>query len=532
MGSAVFRYTLLKTENVKFNRQGASLPVEFFQIGDEYYVFDINKVIFLEVNPIIFNVLSVLKKKALSNSNINDIVTFLPEYSETELQEALDEIESFQGEGYFKPMEFRRDNRYSMEEIEDHLSNKLKGMFLNITSKCNLACSYCLLSGDYANHTELNQEEMSWDTAHKAIDFFLSRAKREGSFRVDFIGGEPLLAFPLIKRVVNRLKEKLLSRNQELMVVITSNGTIMTEEIIDFLCEHDVLFQFSIDGVKELHDASRKFKGSGKGSFDTIIKNLRLIAARNNDYFLNNVRLKAVITTESIEIPDDGFFNIPVIKQLIDRKSLTMVNKYPHYNLKEDGDYFARIHKLAELLLQKKNVSSVKELLDGLPQKCKNLFLVTFIYFFDVQIVNYLHFDIDKPVPYSKDCLIGIDAAVNTDGSISICYNSDTFVIGNVLEDTWYWDKITQYHTKRYSIEACQNCFVQRFCNLCYEKLNDRPDNLDTQIRNFCRFNRQFYRTIFEYMLKVLRQNPGLWNEIQNMAEDRKDALLKEMSDR
>ena len=142
-----------------------------------------------------------------------------------------------------------------------------------------------------------------------------------------------------------------------------------------------------------------------------------------------------------------------------------------------------------------------------------------------------MHFDIEKPVPYSKDCLIGIDGAVNTDGSISICYNSDTFIIGNVLEDTWYWDKIAEYHTKRYSIDTCQNCFVQRFCHLCYEKLNDREDNLDIQILNFCQFNRHFFKTIFKYMLKILHRNPMLWNEIQKMAEDSKDDLLKEKSE-
>jgi uncharacterized protein len=521
---------LYKTENVKFNRQGLTLPVELFQVDDEYYVFDINKVIFLEVKQIVFKVLSTLKKK--KNNEIDDIVAYLPEYSAQEIQDALDEIESFQSEGYFKPMEFQRDNPYSMPDIKDSLSHKLKGMFLNVTSKCNLSCSYCLLSGDYINHTGLNQQEMAWDTARKAIDFFVSRAKKDGCFRVDFFGGEPLLSFPLIKRIVSSIKEMFNQRNQELMIAITSNGTIMTEEIVDFLYDNDVLLQFSIDGTKELHDTNRKFKGTDVGSFDTIVKNLQLISDRNNDFFLNNIRLKAVITTESIEISDTDFLNLPLIKVLIDKNRFTMVNKYPHYDLKKDQDYFARIHRLGEFLLQKKDVSNIKELLDGLIYKSKNLYFVTFNYFFDIQVVNYLHFDIEKPVPYSKDCMIGIDAAVNTDGRISICYNSDTFIIGNVIEDTWYWDKIAAYHKIRYSLDNCQTCFVQRFCNLCYEKLNDREESLDIKVQNFCQFTHHFFRTIFNYMLKILQRNPKLWNELQAMAEERKDILMRKKSEK
>lgn len=518
---------MYKPESVNFSRQGESLPVELFQVDEDYYVFDVNKVIFLEVNKIIFEVLSVLKREV---TGFNDIVTFLPEYSTPDIQDALDEIESFQKEGYFKPMGFQRANPYSLSDIKDNLINNLKGIFLNVTSKCNLSCSYCILSGDYINHSRLKQQDMTWETAQKAIDFFLSRAENDVRFRVDFFGGEPLLSFPLIKRIINCMKERFVQRNQELMFTVTSNGTIINEYIVDYLSDNDVLLQISIDGSRELHDSNRRFKGSKRGSFDTIIKNLRLISDRNSHYFLNNVRLKAVITTESIEIPDTDFFKIPLINTLIEKNRFTMVNKVPHYDLKKDRDYFSRIHKLAERLLQKKNASNIKELLDGLTYKSKNLYFGTLNHFFDIQVVNYLHYDIDQPIPFSKDCLIGIEGAVNADGSISICYSSDTFIIGNVLEDAWYFDKIDEYHKKRYNLTDCEHCFVQRFCNFCYEKINDRDGNLETQVRNFCDFTRYYYRTIFQYMLKIMNRNPNLWNEIQVMADERKDHLLRKQS--
>jgi len=520
---------LFETKNFNINRQGLPLPVELFQVEGEYYVFDVNKVIFLEVTKIIFDVLSVLKKDV---NGFNDIVASLPEYSAREIQNALGEIEEFQGEGYFKPINFQRYNPYTLSEMKDSLSNKLEGVLINITSKCNLACKYCLLSGDYLSHSSLKQQNMSWDVARKAIDFFSSRARKDDCFRVDFFGGEPLLAFPMIKRVVKYLDDKFSQRNQEWMIAITSNGTIMTEEIVDFLSKNDALLQFSIDGSKEMHNRNRKFRKSDRGSFDTVIKNLQLISDRDHDFFLNNLRLKAVITTESIEIEDKDFFNIPVIKALIEKRRFTMVNKIPHYDLEKDQDYFKRIDRLAELLLQKKDVSTVKELLDGLTQKARSLYAVTLSSFFDVQITNYFHYAIDEPVPFSKNCMIGFKGAVNPDGSISLCYRADTFPVGSVLKDTWYFDKIAQYDRDKFSIPDCKNCFVQRFCTFCHEKVNNRDNNLETQIQKFCHFTRHYYRLVFEHMLKVMVRNPKLWDQIQVMAEARKNVLLKEQAKR
>lgn len=519
---------MFKQDSFEFNQQDFPLPVELFQVDDEYYVFDLNKVIFLQVDNVSVDVLSLLKKNIY---NINDIVQLLPGHSARDIKDALSDIKAFQGEGYFKPMDFQRQNRFTQAEIKDKLNSKLNGMFLNITSKCNLSCSYCILSGKYAHHTGLNQQDMTWDIARKAIDFFLSRASREGCFRIDFFGGEPLLAFPMIKRIVRDLKDKFLQRNQELMITITSNGTIMNEEIVDFLCENNVLLQFSIDGSKKLHDSNRKFRGSDVGSFDTILKNLQLIADRSSEYFFNKLRVKAVITTESIEISDEEFFNIPLISSLIEKKRFTMINKIPHYDLKKDQDYFLRIHKIAEILLQKKDASNMKELLDGLTYKSKNLYYATLNNFFDIQVLNYLHYDLDQPIPFSKNCLIGIEGAVKTDGSISICNNADTFIIGNVIEDTWYFDKIFEYDKMRYSLTNCKHCFVQRFCDFCYEKINVRETNIDSQIQHFCQFTRYYFRTIFNYMLKIMKRNPKLWNETQKMAEERKNILLREQSE-
>ena len=461
-----------------------------------------------------------------NKGELQGINTALSRFSADEIETGLKQVTEYQELGYFRPMVFQRKNPYNMEKIKEILDSQLKGMFLNVTSRCNLACSYCILSGDYDNHSALKQEEMSWDTAKKAIDFYTSRANTEGIFRIDFFGGEPLLAFPLIEKATTYLNHIFKERNQEVMYSITSNGTIMNDRIIDFLIENNVLFQASIDGEKELHDHSRKYKNSDRGSFDTILKSLQAIHDRDQDYFNNRIRLKSVLTTEALDNSSENFFKIPIIRKLNERNRYTVVNQTPHYNLKKDEDFFERIHKLGDRLLQKRDAETLSQLVDGLNYKSKNMFMATFYEFFDVQVVNSLHFDLDKPVPFKKDCMIGIEGSVNCDGTISICYSSDTFVIGNVHENTWYFDKIESYHRDRYDRVACEHCYVQRFCELCYEKLNADEEKGLEQLNNFCIFQRRYFQVIFDYMLRIMKHNPMLWDELNRIAEESKKIIL------
>ena len=505
-------------------RQSWRLPAELFKTGEKYYIFDANRVNFLEVNEVIFKIISILKH---TPKNLHALAEALPGCSVREIRDAIGEIEEIQNQGYLKPYDFQRAVPYTIEDIKKNISSKLESLYLNITSKCNLSCSYCVFGGGYENQNKLHQQEMTWDTAQKAIDFFLPQARKEGQLRLDFFGGEPLLAFPLMKRIVSRMKKKIYQRNQELLIAVATNGTVLTDEIIDFLIRHNVLFQVSIDGEKEIHDANRKFKKSNIGTFDTILKNLQRIYDRNADYFLEWVRLKAVITKKSLDTTGTDFFSVPLIKTLRDHNRFSIIDKTPHYNLKKDRDFFSRIHKLGESLLQKRDVSTIEDLLNDLNYKKKNLFHLTFYEFFQVQVMNSIHLDLNQPVPFIKDCMIGIEGCVNTDGSISVCYKSGTFIIGNVLENTWYFDKIAEFHKKRYRWTRCKNCFVQRFCMLCYEKLNGKEGLLEASIRSFCEFNRYYYRLIFEYMLKVLEKNPDLWNEPQRIAENHVEILIE-----
>jgi sulfatase maturation enzyme AslB (radical SAM superfamily) len=83
------------------------------------------------------------------------------------------------------------------------------------------------------------------------------------NYNINFYGGEPLLSFRLIKEIVSFLEDK----NQELKkkpdYTITTNGSLLTEEILQFLSKYKFHVELSFDGIAQ--DILRK-----KGSFKAI----------------------------------------------------------------------------------------------------------------------------------------------------------------------------------------------------------------------------------------------------------------------
>jgi uncharacterized protein len=86
---------------------------------------------------------------------------------------------------------------------------------------------------------------------------------------VVLFGGEPLLGFPLLRAAVSEAREMAGARGKEISFSLTTNGTLLTREIADFLAENGVSVCVSIDGPREVHDRNRPY-ASGRGSYDDV----------------------------------------------------------------------------------------------------------------------------------------------------------------------------------------------------------------------------------------------------------------------
>lgn len=128
-----------------------------------------------------------------------------------------------------------------------------------LTEKCNFSCSYC--------YQKRGEKTVDVSTAENAIDFFLPYLTEQ--CHISFTGGEPFLAFEQIREVVDHIQLKNRTLNKEISYYITTNGSLINDDILKFLNQHEFSLLLSFDGVAQ--DISRK-RGSYKQAVSVIEK--------------------------------------------------------------------------------------------------------------------------------------------------------------------------------------------------------------------------------------------------------------------
>jgi uncharacterized protein len=155
---------------------------------------------------------------------------------------------------------------------------EIKLLVLRVTDDCNLRCRYCYACGGDS------RESMSWDIARQAVDYALARSR---FLKIQFTGGEPLLNFPLVKKVIEY------SRKSPVTFQMQTNGTLVGPAVARELKALKIAPGVSLDGPPEVNDRLRPFAG-GQPSTLAIINGLQNLGTAGV-----KVGLTAVLTKES-----------------------------------------------------------------------------------------------------------------------------------------------------------------------------------------------------------------------------------------
>ena len=143
---------------------------------------------------------------------------------------------------------------------------------INPTTDCNFHCWYC-----YENHVE--GSKMSSETVAdiiRFIDRLLDENKTIKQFSLSFFGGEPLLYYKqVVAPIIAHADKACESKEIGFDIGFTSNGYLITDEMVEELKPHNSHFQITLDGGPEHHDNTRFTKG-GVPSFDRIVSNIIL----------------------------------------------------------------------------------------------------------------------------------------------------------------------------------------------------------------------------------------------------------------
>ena len=356
-----------------------------------------------------------------------------------ELGECYGEIVSLKESGLlFTPDTFRP----IAGELKARTSGVVKALCLHVAHTCNLNCEYCFASqGKFHGERAL----MSFETGKAALDFLVANSGTRRNLEVDFFGGEPLMNFGVVKRLVEYARSIEKEAGKNFRFTLTTNGMLIDDDVIDFAnreCSNVVL---SLDGRREVHDRFR-VDYAGRGSYDVIVpKFQRLVEARGGkDYYMRGTftHLNPDFLKDIETMLDLGFTELSM-------EPVVCAEGDPYALTKEDLPIvLEQYEKLAELMIKRRR--------EGRP-------------------FTFYHYMIDLkggPCVYKRvsGCGSGTEyMAVTPWGDLYPCHQfvgEEKFRLGDV------WHGVTNKEVQSefascnvYAREECADCWAKLYCS-------------------------------------------------------------------
>lgn len=223
--------------------------------------------------------------------------------------------------------------------------SKPQAVTMLLTNDCNLACSYCFESNKGKDYMP---KEMALDilkATYNPVD------PMAGIFTLNMFGGEPLMNWDTFKAVC----DYVLENNLKIRITATTNLTLLTDEMIDYIDELSIPVLVSVDGIKEVHDKHRC------NSFDKVIENMKKLIDRDLGY---------LIEARMTVAPDTAKYMYESVKMLVDL-GINNIANVPASDLEWDAqsiqDYKDNYEKILDMYINilndetnKRNISLYK----------------------------------------------------------------------------------------------------------------------------------------------------------------------------
>lgn len=355
------------------------------------------------------------------------------------------------------------------EDIKNYLASYGYGeLIIEMTTFCNLRCKYCIYSEKYPNHRSHSNEFIEFDTARKAIDFYMSQIIKYKSYNperipvISFYGGEPLANFKVIKQCVEYVRDTYAI---EPVYSITTNATMFTDEMIDFLVDNKFLTVFSIDGNESQHNRNRVFD-SGVGSFEKAYSNVKKYMSKSKRAtFVNSVYDFDTDLYELLNFWSEQDSNLILLSiSPVNPNSTDYYKAFDEEKVKRFNDQKEELQKLYEELMLKENLTE--------KEKKEINFLSVFIgkAASSVFMKEYYKEESKRIIPYSGACVPGDKLFVDIKGDIYPCEKLERSMrIGNV-EYGLNYEEITEYLKLLCDkiLKSCKECKIRNVCSLCY----------------------------------------------------------------
>ena len=367
----------------------------------------------------------------------------------------------------------------------------LTTMVLNVTNKCNLACTYCYEYGeDKIVDTQYGDQPkfMAEETAKESVEFLLEESRGQEVAHITFFGGETLLNFPVLQDTVAYARRRAAEEGKRIEFSLTTNATLLRPEIIEWLADNQIRVTISIDGPKEVQDGLRVFH-NGKGSYDVIEPKIKELLKRHKT---RPIGARVTLTQKNMDVlsifqhltEDMGFWEVglaPVTTQ--DQRD---------YAITSDGKdkMLEQFEILAQEWLEHHGFSNVKDTLE----------------------------EIHKGVSKAYGCGAGLGLmGVATDGDVSLCHRfagSPEHTIGSISEgiDREKQEEfLVDHHIA--SKTDCHTCWARPICSGgCYHEAHVQYGTSSHANLHYCTWVRSWTHTCLEIYGALAEKNPKFLN--------------------
>ncbi|MBR2769448.1 MAG: radical SAM protein [Solobacterium sp.] len=211
------------------------------------------------------------------------------------------------------------------------------------TTKCNLACDYCLIEKNLETRGH-HCKNISREDAFSVIDRFsrLCLSQVPAKRTIMLYGGEPLMNRDTVFAVIRKIREMEKNNlfNGPVEIDLECNGTLVTDEDAEFLKENNVFILISLDGIEKVHDTYRK-KKTGEGSyrearrgFETLIRHgcTAVISSVFTDEYAKNLDQCLDAMTDEIKPKSIGLnlFHVLEDQKIVNDQTEDLLDEYIH----------------------------------------------------------------------------------------------------------------------------------------------------------------------------------------------------------
>ena len=367
----------------------------------------------------------------------------------------------------------------------------LTTLVLNVTSKCNLSCGYCYEYGeDRIVEGGTKPRFMNEATARQSVDFMFTEAGDSPRVNLTFFGGETLMNFKVLQSALSYARERGRTLGKEVDASLTTNATLLRDEVIDWIVSNDVGVTVSIDGGREQQDRFRTFS-NGMGSYDIIRPNIEKLLARHRR---RPVGARVTLTGQNLDVRS-------IYLHLFEEMGFWEVGFAPvttswqrDYAIQDEG---------FEMLLAGFQSLAADYLADALSGKRHGFSNVR-------DTLEEIHKGMSKAYP----CGAGLGLmGVATDGDVALCHRfagSDQHKLGSVydgVDRARQDDYLTRHHIANKT--DCATCWARPLCaGGCYHEAHTRYGSTERPNLHYCNWIRAWTNTCLEVYGTLAERKP------------------------